>query len=256
MTDSIASSLAAMLKAALDGHEARGGPIYMRLAVVLRHAIQAGRIPTGAGLPPERELAHGLGVSRETVRRAVEQLTEEGLLKARQGSGTYVSARIVEPLSLLASFSEDMERRGFVPGSRWLSRQLVRPTVEEMLALGVSSTDLVMRSARVRTADGEPMTVEHASVNAAHVGGTAEFGDSLYEAMRRNAAAPVRAIQRIRAGVADAETARLLNIGLGAAVLETERRSFTQEGKPLELTRALFRGDMYDYIVEMRIAPS
>lgn len=232
----------------------RAGPLYIRLAARLREAIQAGRLVMGSVLPPEREFAQDLGLSRETVRRAVEQLTQEGLLQGRQGSGTYVCTRITEPLSTLASFSEDMQRRGYQAGSTWLSRELARPTTEEAMALGLSLTDTVLRVARVRSANGEPMAVERATVHAQAVAGTTEFGDSLYDAMRRNGTAPVRAIQRIRAGTADAETARLLGLAEGAAVLDTERRSFTQEGRPVELTRSLHRGDLYDYVVEMRVA--
>jgi GntR family transcriptional regulator len=232
------------------------GPIYVRLAAGLREAIQAGQLSPGSSLPAERELAQELGLSRQTVRRAVEQLEGEGLLRGRHGSGTYVMSRIIEPLSLLASFSDDMKRRGYVPGSTWLSREVVQANAEEAMALGLSLNDLVMRGARVRTANGEPMAVEHASVNVQSVGGTPDFGDSLYAAMRRHGAAPVRALQRIHAAVADAGTAQLLDIAIGAAVLETERRSFTQEGRAVELTRSVYRGDLYDYVVEMRIPAS
>jgi GntR family transcriptional regulator len=228
--------------------------MYQRLAAGLREAIHKGLLHPGASLPPERELAQELGVSRETVRRAVELLTQEGLLRGRQGSGTYVCTRIVEPLSLLASFSEDMARRGFVPGSTWLSREIALPSTADALSLGLSVADSVMRCSRIRLADGEPMAIERATVNAALVGNTIDFGNSLYEALRRHQAAPVRAVQRIRADVADAKTARWLKLDLHAPVLDIERRSFTQEGRPVELTRSIYRGDLYDYVVEMRVA--
>jgi GntR family transcriptional regulator len=233
---------------------AASGPIYLRLSARLRDAIQHGTISTGTSLPAERELARLLGLSRQTVRRAVEILTTEGLLVVRQGSGTYVNARFVEPLTELTSFSDDMRRRGFEPGSVWLERTLGQPTPEEALALGLSLRDRVMRASRVRTANGEPIAVEVAVVDARVVGMKADFGDSLYEAIRRQGHAPVRAMQRVRAAVASRHLAHLLHIATGAPVLETERHSYSAEGRLLEWTRSTYRGDLYDYVAEMRLA--
>jgi GntR family transcriptional regulator len=256
MSEFLSDSLITSLKAALGERSGVGGPLYKRLSASLRESIQSGRLPVGFGLPAERELAAALSLSRVTIRRAVEQLIQDGLVKGRQGSGTYVSARIVDSLSLLASFSEDMQRRGLVPGSIWISRELMAPSSEETLSLGLSLSDRVMRCARVRTANDQPMAIERATVNAAFVGSTINFGESLYDALRRNGVNPVKAVQRVRAAVADRESARLLNIKVGAPVLETERRSVTQEGLAVEMTRSLYRGDLYDYVVEMRVASS
>ena len=98
-------------------------PLYQKMAASLRAAIRSGTLQTGSGVPPERELALLLGVSRVTVRRAIEELVQDGLLQARQGSGTSVSGRVEQALSALGSFSEDMVRRGYVPGSRWISKR-------------------------------------------------------------------------------------------------------------------------------------
>jgi GntR family transcriptional regulator len=234
----------------LNGHE---GPLYLRLAAVLRHAIQDGVYAHGACLPPERELSETLGVSRVTLRRAIESLAREGVVSVRQGSGTFVGACIEEPLSALASFSEDMLRRGLTPGSSWISRKIVAPDSGESLALGLGAQDRVLRASRVRTANGEPIAVERATVRASDVGSVADFGDSLYAALMRHGAHPARAVQRIRAGIADPESAKLLQVSVGDAVLVTERRSFTREGRPVEITHSLYRADIYDYVVEMSI---
>jgi GntR family transcriptional regulator len=232
------------------------GPLYFRLAARLRELIEQGQVATGRSLPPERELAQRLGVSRQTVRRVVEELAREGLLAVRQGSGTFVSGRLVEPLTELASFSDDMRRRGLEPGSLWISREVAAPTPQEAFSLGLSLSDRVLRARRVRTADGTPIGVELAVVSAELVGGTVEFGLSLYDAIRRHAPsrAPERALQRLRAAVADARTAELLRITAGDPVLETERHSYGADGRPVEWTRSSYRGDLYDYVVEMRIS--
>lgn len=230
------------------------GPSYLRLAERLRAAIQQGRIGVGTSLPAERELAQLLARSRQTIRRAVEILQSEGLLVVRQGSGTFVSGRIVEPISELASFSDDMRRRGLLPGSLWIERSMGQPTPQEALSLGLSLREPVVRASRVRTANGEPIAVELALVSAVVVGMTAEFGDSLYEAIRRHGHAPVRALQRVRAGIATSQQARLLTIAEGAPVLEMDRHSYSSDGRPLEWTRSAYRGDRYDYVAELWLA--
>lgn len=231
------------------------GPTYARLAMALQEAIQDGRIPNGTGLPSERVIGEVLSLSRVTVRRALEQLIQKGMLKARQGSGTFVSRRIVEPMTLLASFSEDMQRRGQRPGSVWISRQLVWPTAEETLALAIPAGSRVVRCARIRTANGVPMALEFATVLASYVGEHADFGDSLYEAMRQQGVTPARAIQRVRAENASRDHALHLEIAEQAAVFSIERRSFTHDGRPVELTRSIYRGDLYDYVVEISLNP-
>ncbi|MFT7722121.1 MAG: GntR family transcriptional regulator [Roseateles sp.] len=231
------------------------GPLYLRLASQLRQAVLDGRLRPGASLPPERELAQRLGISRQTVRKAVEALTNEGALKVRQGSGTFVSARLVESLTELTSFSDDMRRRGLEPGSLWLDREIGPPDAQEALALGLPLHGRVARLSRVRLADGEPIALEFAVVDAALVGGTTEFGSSLYEAIRAQGRAPVRAVQRVRAAIAGDRAARALDIALGSPVLQIERHSYDAAGRPLEWTRSTYRGDMYDYVVEMRASP-
>lgn len=239
------------LRVSLARLEDGKGALYRKLADALKAAVAAGQLHTGQALPSERDMAEQLCVSRVTVRHAIDDLVKEGLLTVRRGAGAYVTARIEQPLSLLGSFTDDMRRRGYEPGSHWLSRELALPSPDELLALGLSGTDQVLRTARVRTATGEPLAIERATVPAALVGHTLAFGDSLYQAMEQHAARPARAVQRLRAEIASVEDAGLLNIAPGAAVLRIERRSFDARGRPVELTRSVYRGDLYDYVVEL-----
>lgn len=234
-----------------DMANAGKGLLYEKLAEALRVSISSGRFRIGQTIPAERELAEQLGISRVTVRRAIEMLVSEGLLTVRRGAGAYVSPRIQQPLSHFVGFSEDMKRRGYIPGSRWLSREIGLPRPDDLVALALQSTDAVVRAVRVRTADGEPLAIESAVVKAAFVGGVANFGDSLYAAIGRHGIRPARALQRLRARLVTPEEAGLLNISKGEAVLAIERRSFTQEGLPVEFTQSVYRGDLYDYVAEL-----
>lgn len=253
---SASADLFAALRTELSHGNADAGPLYQRLASRLRQAIDEGGLRAGASLPPERELAQRLGISRQTVRKAVEALTGEGVLKVKQGSGTFVSSRIVESLTELTSFSDDMRRRGMEPGSIWLDRQIGAPDPQEALALGIPLHSQVLRLSRVRLADGEPIALEFAVIDAALVGFDIDFGPSLYAAIRAHGQSPARALQRVRAAIAGDKAARTLGVAIGSPVLEIERHSYGANGRPLEWTRSTYRGDMYDYVVEMRASTS
>ncbi|WP_080422774.1 GntR family transcriptional regulator [Burkholderia ubonensis] len=234
----------AALRAPGNGTESS---ISMRLARLLRAAIVDGKLKTGEGLPPERDLAERFQVSRDTVRRAIDKLTRQGLIESRRGAGTFVAAR-VEQLSPVTRFSDDMQRRGLQPGLQWLRRELDRPSPDELLALGLAPHARVIRLERVRTADAVPMAIERATLPANLLSGAVDFGDSLYRALQDADVHPVRAVQRLRAELASARDAELLGIRAGDPVLSIERRSFSSDGCPLELTRTLYRADRYDYV--------
>ena len=102
--------------------EAHTLPLYQQLQRRLREAIENRILGPDDALPPERDLAEELSVSRITVRKAIDGLVEEGLLVRRQGSGTFVSNRVEKNFSKLTSFSEDMRARGRKPRSVWLNR--------------------------------------------------------------------------------------------------------------------------------------
>ena len=229
---------------------------YKHIAQVLKYFIQSGVISSGAPLPAERTLCSLFNVSRVTVRNAIEILIDQGLISSRAGAGNFVVFRLVEPLTMLASFSEDMRRRGKSAGSNWISREIQWPSSEESLALAIPQGLKVMRCARVRTADQLPIALEFATVKAADVGDTCNFGDSLYGALYLHGVIPERAIQHVRSIVMTDEHAKLLKTPPGTAAFSIERRSFTGSGHPVEITKSIYRGDVYDFVVEIGLNPS
>src|SRR5207245_9483639 len=125
---------------------------YQQLHRAMRDAIERRALSPNDALPPEREMAAGLRISRITVRKAIDGLVEEGLLVRRQGAGNFVSARIEKNFSKLTSFSEDMRARGRTPHSVWLKRAEGTVTPEEARTLGLSPGGLVCGSHRIRYA--------------------------------------------------------------------------------------------------------
>ncbi|NAZ36579.1 GntR family transcriptional regulator [Rubellimicrobium sp. CFH 75288] len=246
--DPFIARLADSLARPPDGPEA-GGPLYRRLALALSEVVGEGG--GGTCLPSERVLAARLGMSRVTVRRALEELAREGLLRRRQGARTRVATRVEKALSALTGFSEELRARGSVPGQRWLSRQVVRPSPTEALALGLGAADLIVRLIRVRTADGVPLAIERAAVPQAILPSGDLVGESLYAALAALGAAPVRGAQRIRAGIMARIEAELLDSEPGSPLLIVERRCFLADGRPVEFTETRYSGERYDFLTEL-----
>ncbi len=231
-----------------------GDPLYLRLAAALRAGIEAGDLRGGAALPSERDLVRATGYSRVTVRKAVDELCREGLVARRHGAGSFVTRQIDQPLSLLVGFTEDMRRRGANATSRELRREVTAADPADLLKLGLSPAERVFRLVRVRLSDGEPLAIEHAVIPAAAIDPDT-VGESLYDALRAAGNMPVRALQRLHAGIANAEEARLLGVVPGSPVLRIERRSFLANGRAIELTTSSYRGDRYDFIAELTLDP-
>lgn len=228
------------------------GPHYIRLAQTILGLIENGEIRGGQALPSERDLANATGYSRVTIRKAIAELFRDGLISKRRGAGTYVSPQIEQPLSVLIGFTADMRRRGAVSSSLVLEKTIGLPRTDEVLKLGLSPNEQVLRLSRVRRSGDEPLALEHAvvplkAVDAEHI------NESLYEAMKKTGNMPVRALQRLRAGIADEVEAEHLEVETGSPILRIERLSFLANGKCVELTTSAYRGDRYDFIAELKI---
>jgi GntR family transcriptional regulator len=218
---------------------------------VLREAIQGRVLAPEDALPAERELAEELGVSRITVRKALDGLVAEGLLTRRHGAGTFVASRVEKSFSKLSSFTEDMISRGRRPHSAWLSRAAGQVTPEESLTLSLSPGAAVYRFNRIRYADDAPMALEYSTVPAFALESAEAVEASLYEALEQTGHRPTRALQRLRAVLFTAEHAALLGIAAGDPGLLIERRGFLADGRIVEVTRSYYRGDAYDFVAEL-----
>ncbi|WP_260600377.1 GntR family transcriptional regulator [Sphingomonas endolithica] len=231
--------------------DGEGTPLYLQLARSLREHISGGGIDPGSALPSERDLSELAGLSRVTVRKGIEQLIDEGVLIRKQGSGTFVAARIETPGAKLNSFSDDTRSRGVDPGVVWIYKSYAPPTEEEAVALDVSSTTRVARLGRVRLADGEPLAIEHAVVPAQFMPELESLGDSLYQALEAHGFRPTSGTQRLRASLATPTEAGILCVQQNSEVLRIERRTRIPDGRIVEFTRSVYRGDRYEFVTEL-----
>ena len=228
----------------------------MQLRGHLENAIRAGALKPGQALPSERELAELSGISRITVRKAVQDLARSGLVVQRQGSGTSVAPslnRVEQSLSRLTSFSEDMALRGKRVRSQWLERGLFAPSVNETVVLGLKPHGQVARISRLRLADDVPLAIERASLSTDYLPDPENVQSSLYAHLDSRGCKPVRAIQRIRAVSLDPDDAALLDVEEDAAGLSIERVSYLASGQVVEFTQSKYRGDAYEFVAELQI---
>lgn len=238
--------------------ETGAGPLYLQLHRQIAEAIASGRLAPGDSLPAERDLAAMTGLSRVTVRKAIQALVASGQLVQRRGSGTFVAPRVErleQALSLLTSFTEDMQRRGKSVESVWLARGLHAPAPEEVMALGLGAGERVARLERVRRSDGVPLAIERAALSEATLPDPEAVTGSLYAVLQARGLRPVRAVQRISAANVTGRDAELLGIAPGSAGLRIERIGYLPSGRVVEFTRSLYRGDAYDFAVELKLAP-
>lgn len=200
-------------------------------------------------LPTERDLAASYGVSRATVRQALDWLRDGGVVYRVQGAGTFVAGPTISKTLSLTSFSEDMTARGVKPGSRLLAADEVPAGTAIADDLGVDPDEPVMRLARVRLADGEPICLETVHLPATRVPGLLDrdLTGSLYELMGRvYHLRVVRAEQVVQAIVLDHGEAVLLGIPAGSSALRVRRIGLDDRDRPLECTTTVYRGDRYD----------
>lgn len=243
------------LAAELKPRASDASPLYLQLSRNLAQAIRSGRYQADQALPSERVLSEVLGVSRVTARNAIEQLVDQGLIVRRRGSGNYIAPHLEQGLSRLTGFSEELQRRGYAPGSRWLVRAISMATPEEQAGLEIPRKGRpakVARLERLRLADGVGMAYESTVIPIAKLPDPEAVEGSLYDHLQRSGNVPVRAVQRIRAANCPAWLAGLLAIPEGLAVLDITRTGYSASGELIELTHSYARSDYYDFVAEMK----
>jgi GntR family transcriptional regulator len=227
-------------------------PLYLQLAQKLAQAIHAGQYKVAEALPSERVLSESLELSRVTARKAIDRLVEQELIIRKHGSGNYIAPRLAQSLSRLTSFSEELQQRGFKPGSRWLTRGVTLAAPDEQRSLGLATGERVARLERLRLADAVVMAHEVSVLPESVLPDPQAVEASLYAHLSQAGGAPVRALQHLRAINADAKLALLLEVPVGQAVLFITRLGFAASGQAIELTHSYCRSDYYDFVAEMK----
>lgn len=209
-----------------------------------RLADLAAGLGPDAAIPSERELMTTFDVSRATVRRAIESLIVDGMLHRVHGKGTFVARPRLESQLHLASFSQDMRRRGLEPSSRLLGIELATPPTD---VASWFAEDEAWRIDRLRLADGRPIALEHSWYSASLLPGldTHDLDGSLYAILTTKYGLAIDAADQTLWGEsAEGRTAELLAAPEHTALLVFRRLS-TSLGRPVEHAVSRYRGDRY-----------
>jgi GntR family transcriptional regulator len=148
-----------------------------------------------------------------------------------------------------------MRLRGFTTKADWLSRETRLPTPEEALKLAISPSEQVARFRRLRSANGVPLAIENAVIPQRFLPDIETVQASLYDALEAHGCRPVRALQRLHAVALIGPEAELLELEEGSPALAIERIAYLPDGRVVEFTRSLYRGDSYDFVAELTLAP-
>ena len=227
-------------------------PKHAQLRAELARMAATDLAPDSA-IPSERELMETYGVSRATVRRAIEQLVTEGVLHRVQGKGTFVARPRVQSHLHLASFTQDMRRRGKTPTTRVVRVEAVAPPTDVADWFGLGPGAAAWRVERVRLAAGEPMAFEAGWYSPRLLPdlGDHDLEQSLYELFAREYGLAVdTAEQTVRAEAADDELADRLDVAVGDPVMAFDRSS-RSGGAPLERVLSHYRGDRYELHISL-----
>ncbi|MEA4895841.1 MAG: GntR family transcriptional regulator [Oscillospiraceae bacterium] len=227
--------------------------LYIRVKQQIKSKIESGEWETGSKIPGEFSLSQLLGVSRETLRKALNELERDGLVVRKPGDGTYVAIpRIDQRLASFYSFSSEIRSMGLTPSTRVIDFTVISADPPLLFRLQRPKSPFVYKIRRLRLANGIPFAVETSYVpcdlfpklTKAVVD---EFG--LYSAMTKSAnITPDSAQETFEAIIMSEIDAELLNCTPPAAALYLERTT-TSGDSVIEFCTSVVRGDMYKYHV-------
>lgn len=225
-------------------------PLYAKVLRELNAEIAQGSARPGDRLPGERELCKHFRVSRVTIRRALAELRDRGVIEAEGTRGWFVTASALGEPNALMSFSEMARSRGLAPNSRVLRAEVRPATIDEAEGLRVAPGTELFDLERVRMLDGVSVALEHSRVplQIAPSLPTADLAaGSLYDTLRRDGVTPTSADYVLQAIAAESRQAGLLEVKRGAPLLMATATSHDAKGKPIELSCSIFRGDRYRF---------
>lgn len=221
-------------------------PLYFQLSQLLRAAIDDGALPPGSRLANEIALAERLGLSRPTIRRALQELVDSGLLVRRRGVGTQVVHPHVSRPMALTSLHDDLLRGGRLPTTRVLDYRVSAGASEVTKLLGLHEGAPVLYLRRLRLAGGEPLALMHNHLPAALAPEPDRLArEGLYQCLRGQGIQLRVAHQTVGARLATASESRLLDERPRAALVTMERTAFDDNGTVIEHGTHVYRASRY-----------
>jgi GntR family transcriptional regulator len=230
------------------------GPAYRGIATDLAAKIRAGHYAPGEALPPQRELSAAYGVTLMTLRQALRQLSDDGLIVQQPGRGTFVAPpHLAYQLGALRSLVDDLKKQGHDVRTTVLARTVRRAPAAVVTQLRIRADDTALRLERLREFGGRAAIHQISWVRRPYADQVREhdFGAvSLYGALADAGVAVARATETIRPGTLTAATARHLREPAGNPVFTSDRITYTLDGTAVVADRATILGSMMEIRTE------
>jgi len=231
-------------------------PLYERVESVLAGDIADGSLPAETQLPSEDGLVERFKVSRTTVRKAIQNLAERGLVEVRRGKGTFVTQpKVTQELTELTGFVEDMQTLGRTPTARLLDKRVV--AADELVAhhLALAPGTLVVRLQRVRLADRVAMSFDETYLPRDLGEQVAENdleAEPVFALLENKYDTPlVEAEYKLEAAAAGLVVAQALQVPVGSPIFLIERTSYTTGNRPVDYERLHYRGDLVRFVTRL-----
>jgi GntR family transcriptional regulator len=224
-------------------------PLYAVLEAQIAAGIAGGEFPVGSQLPTEDNLVQRFAVSRTTVRKAIQNLSERGLIEIRRGTGTFVTQpRLTQELTELTGFVEDMNALGHAATTRLIDRVVVAADADVAQHLALPVGTRVMRIRRVRLANGVGISLDETYLPLA-IGEkivTHDFeAEPIFTLLEQRYAIPLlEAEYKLEAVSADPDVAAALGVKAGSPIFRIERTSYSVGDRPVDYEKLHYRGDL------------
>jgi GntR family transcriptional regulator len=230
--------------------------LYAQVEAVLAADIAVGTLTIGSQLPTEDCLIARFGVSRITVRKAIQNLVARGLIEIQRGKGTFVTQpKISQELTELCGFVEDMQALGRNPTARLIDKCVVPASEDVAQRLAVATGTLVVRIQRVRFADGVAMSFDETYLPL-EIGKKIVTNDlevePIFSLLEQKYNIPlVEAEYRLEAVASETQISEALGIEAGSPIFMIERTSYTTANEPIDYERLHYRGDLIRFVTRL-----
>ena len=225
-------------------------PLYLKFAETVKNAVRSGMLEHGNILPGERDLSQLTGVSRITVRKAMQALEEEGVVTRARGYGTQINNIFEYSLKEARGFSQQVVLRGKKPNTLWVNKRVVKCPEEVASQLSVPPDSEVFLLKRIRYVDDDAVSIEESWVPVELIHDPDAIGISLHDYFRSQNIFPQRTRSRVSARMPDSEFQAHISMDDKIPVLVIKQVALDQHHRPIEYSISYCRSDLYVFVCE------
>lgn len=225
-------------------------PLYLKFAETVKNAVRNGLLAHGNILPGERDFSGLTGISRITVRKAMQTLEDEGVVTRSRGYGTQINNIFEYSLKEARGFSQQVVLRGKKPDTLWVNKRIVACPAEVAEKLAIDTDSDVFLLKRIRYVDDDAVSIEESWVPAPLINDVDAIGVSLYDYFRSQRIYPQRTKSRVSARMPDADFQTHIQMENTVPVLVISQVALDQQNRPIEYSISTCRSDLYVFVCE------